>query len=145
MSEILEVTNYIKDLEEVGLPQLQEALSRMLKCRVIPLKLAVKVDYRKENYLEIYSDDLKDLLGDTLVHVLFEEITLNGTGNAHRQVISGDNPEGEIVLFFNFDLHYTFPSGGRNGQSFKPTKWIFWRVSEKRWYVGSLEEPLDNI
>ena len=144
MSEILEVTNYIKDLEEVGLPKLQEALGRMLKCRAIPLKLAVKRNYRKENYLEIYSDDLKDLLGDTLVHVLFEEITLNGTGEANRQVISDGNPEGEIVLLFNFNLCYTFPNSGRNGQNFKP-KWIFWRVSDKRWYVGSLEEPLDII
>lgn len=143
MRQLLEVTDFVNGLKEVGLPKLQEGLSRILKCRVIPLKLTVKQNYRKENYLEIFTDDLKDLLGDTLVHVMFNEITLNGTGDAQRQVISDDDdPEGEPVIFFNFGLYYTFPDGGRNGQRFTPN-WLFWRVNEERWYVGDFEKPLD--
>lgn len=48
MSEVLKVDDYIKDIEEVGLPKLQEAFGRILKCEPIPLKLTVGVNSHTE-------------------------------------------------------------------------------------------------
>ena len=133
MSEVLKVDNYIKDIEEVGLPKLQEAFGRILKCEPIPLKLTVGVNSHTEKYLEICSGDLKYLLGNTLVHTLFEEITLKGwSSEPFREDISNDNPEGESFLPFRFSLSYTHPSGGMNGVEFSP-QWIYWRVRDKEW------------
>lgn len=135
MSEHLEITKYLKDLEEVGLPTLQNTLSGILKWEMPPLRLEVRKSTSRTNYVAIYSEDLRHLLGNTLVHLLFTKISLNIVSMT-PYISNGDKKfaEGEILIPFRLGLSYTHPGGGQNGNSFNP-EWLYWQVSEKQWVV----------
>ena len=132
MSQDLKVTDYLKDIEEVAIPILQETLGLVFKGEPFSLILDTRTSWRGDAYVEISSGDLKYLLGDSLVHVMFKEIRLEGS--------SGDvfQDEKETLIPFRFRLAYNHPGGGSNGISFIPEH-LYWKVEEKQWMVWNAD------
>jgi len=100
-----------KALVEViqALPSLEAMIFEKLGC-MIKLYAALKEDRHGKGYICIYSDNVIELLGDTLSKTLFEEIQVGFWGG-------GLTSEGKTI-WFNPKVQYSHPSGGNRGADF---------------------------
>lgn len=100
-----------KALVEViqALPALEAMIFEKLGC-MIKLYATLKEDRHGKGYIRIYSDNVIDLLGDTLSKTLFEEIQVGFWGGG----ITNDGK----TIWFNPKVGYSHPSGGSNGTDF---------------------------
>lgn len=113
----------IEEIERM-LPELEKLIEKRLGCYI---KLHVKTEGREQERIKIYSEDVRHLLGDTLVKAVFQSIKVDFWGGVYDTSNNG--------VQFNPKLSYIHTNGGMNGTDFIWDR--LWFIDGK-WVEGHL-------